>query len=369
MMRAVATMLGLVLMAHVTCAAALAAADAAKTEPAKSPAAAPAKPAPAEPADKIMGEYVGTMTHSVTVTAGIVATATATTPAEAKVIAEGGGNYRAVVTISGITTPSLAIDGLRYPLQLSGKADGNKVALAGKGGDIELKGVIDGGKTLVAESSNGVQFELKYTVHHSPTEGEKPPAGAVVLLPFAEGKPPTLDEWAAPAWKPQDDGSVVSAGADMHTNRKFGDFQLHVEFRVPLEPAGRGQGRGNSGIYLQDLYEMQVLDSFGLPPDPSECAAVYTQVPPTANACFPPGSWQTYDITFRAPRFDADGKKTKDAVVTIMHNGVKVQDSTVIHGPTGAAKGRPEAATGVIRLQFHGHGVRFRNMWLVETKE
>jgi len=322
-----------------------AAPDAAKPEPAKSPSA--------EPVDKIMGDYVGAFTP---------ADKNAGVKAEAAVVAEGGGSYRAVLLI-----PKSAEAARPDRYELAGKGDEKKVTLAGSGPSQEWTGAIEAGK--LAASSKAGKAELKFTVKTSPALGAKPPAGAVILIPYAEGKPPSLGEWAAPAWKPQDDGSVVAAGADIHTNRKFGDIQLHAEFRLPVEPAGRGQDRGNSGVYIQDLYEIQILDSFGRPLGPSECGSVYTQTAPTACACLPPGAWQTFDITFRAPRFDADGKKVKDAAVTVVHNGVKVQDRTAIAGPTGQAKGRPEVAAGVLRLQYHGHPVSFRNVWLVELKD
>jgi hypothetical protein len=302
--------------------------------------------------DAVMGDYVGTFAPA----------GGAAVKAEGKVIAEGGGSYRAVLLI-----PSAADATRTDRYELTGKGDAKKVPLAGAAGAQDWTGAIEGGK--LAAASKAGKAELKFTVKTSPAVGAKPPAGAVVLIPYAEGKPPSLDAWAAPAWKPQADGSVMAAASDIHTNRKFGDIQLHVEFCIPLEAEGRGQGRGNSGIYLEDIYEIQILDSFGLKVGPSECAAVYTQVAPKENACLPPGSWQSYDITFLAPRLDSSGKKVKDASVTVIHNGVKVQDRTTITGPTGSARGKPETATGVLRLQFHEHPVRFRNVWLVELKD
>jgi hypothetical protein len=309
------------------------------------------KPQPAdEPLDKVTGDYVG----------AYVPACGAEEKADAKVIAEGGGNYRVALFMR-------TGDGAPSRIELAGKTEGRKVALAGKAGDVEWSGAIEAGG-LVAESKSG-KCNLKFTVKKSPTEGRKPPAGAVILIPFAEGKPPAMDEWTNSNWLPQADGSVLVAKGDNRTKRLFGDMQLHLEFRVPFEPSQRAQGRGNSGVYIQDLYEIQILDSFGLEPKASECGAVYTQTAPKENACLPPGAWQTYDITFLAPRFDADGRKVKDAVVTVVQNGVKVHDGQAIRGPTGAAKGRPEVKKGPLRLQEHGHPVRFRNVWLVEQDE
>lgn len=303
-----------------------------------------------------MGDYVGTYQ-------ALPATASAARPLEgdAKVIAQGSGRYRVVLTAHDDKAP-------RFSVVLTGSAEGDRVVLAGQGSEVEWKGKVEGGKTLIAESAAG-KFDLKFTVLHSPTEGLKPPSGAIVLLPYTEGKPPSLDEWTGGAWKPIDDGSVMVNGGDTHTKRKLGDFRMHAEFRIPYEPNGRGQDRGNSGFYIDDIYELQVLDLYGLPIANNECGAIYTQIAPKENACFPPKSWQTYDITFHAARVDDSGKKVKNASITVVQNGVKVQDETSISGPTGAARGRPETASGVLRLQDHSHPVRFRNMWFEELKE
>ena len=303
-----------------------------------------------QPLDKVMGDYVGTYTPA----------GGAETKAEAKVIAEGAGNY--FVVLLPATSGAAAAR-----IEVKGKGDAKKVALAGKVGDAEWTGAIEDGK-LAAQSKDG-KFDLKATLRKSPTEGAKPPAGAIVLIPFTEGKPPSMDEWTNPAWQPQADGSVLAVKGDNRTKRQFGDMQLHLEFRIPFEPGGKGQGRGNSGVYIQDLYEIQILDSYGLVSKAGDCGAVYTQTPPKENACLPPGSWQTYDITFGPPRFDADGKKVKDATVTVIQNGVKIHDEQKIPGPTGAAKGKPEVKKAPLRLQEHGHPVRFRNVWVVELEE
>jgi hypothetical protein len=303
-----------------------------------------------EPDDNITGDYVGTYQAQQRSIEG-----------DAKVIAQGGGRYRVVLTAHDDKTP-------HFSVVLTGSAESNRMALAGQGSQADWKGEVDGGKTLMAESAAG-KFDLKFAVRHSPTEGLKPPSDAIVLIPYIEGKAPSMDEWTGGAWKPMEDGSVMVNGGDTHTKRKLGDFRMHAEFRIPLEPDGRGQDRGNSGLYIHDIYELQVLDSYGLPLANNECGAIYTQVAPKENACFPPKSWQTYDITFHAARVDETGKKIKNATITVIQNGVKVQDETSISGPTGAAKGKPEVATAVLRLQDHSHPVRFRNMWYVELKD
>ncbi|MCX5682368.1 MAG: DUF1080 domain-containing protein, partial [Planctomycetota bacterium] len=273
--------------------------------------------------------------------------------ASAKVFGQGGGAFKVVLTPAGGAA-----------VELTGKLEGGKVALKGAGGE---SGTV-GDKKLSAAVGDK-KFELAYTAVKPPTLGEKPPAGASILLPFEEGKKTSLEAWNPPSWTVLDDGSIQVSKGDLFTKQEFGDIKLHLEFRLPYEPAGRGQGRGNSGVYLMDRYEIQVLDSFGLEPKNNDCAAVYTQVAPKVNACLPPGQWQTYDITFHAPRFDAEGKKTKDAVVTVVQNGVTVQDQTVIKSPTGSAKSKPEVKKATFHLQDHQHKVQYRNIWLVELKD
>jgi hypothetical protein len=136
-----------------------------------------------------------------------------------------------------------------------------------------------------------------------------------------------------------------------------------VEFRVPYEPGKGGQGRGNSGVYLQDRYEVQVLDSFGLEPGLGDCGALYQIAAPPPAVCLPPLAWQTFDITFRAPRFDASGRKTENARITVIHNGIKIHDNLELpHTTGGAAPG--EVPSGPLRLQDHGNPVRYRNIWV-----
>jgi hypothetical protein len=163
---------------------------------------------------------------------------------------------------------------------------------------------------------------------------------------------------------------VVAGTGNIATKRGFGDVQLHVEFMEPAPAKGEGQDRGNSGVFLMGIYEVQVLDSYQNPTyADGAVGAIYGQYPPIVNASRPPGEWQTYDIMFHRPRFDANGGLTSPARMTILFNGVLIQDDAVLTGPT-AHKQRPPYARHADRLplilQDHGDLVRFRNIWVRE---
>jgi hypothetical protein len=169
-------------------------------------------------------------------------------------------------------------------------------------------------------------------------------------------------------WSVQDGAMAVNGTGDIETRAAFGDCQLHLEWASPAQPKGESQGRGNSGVFFFGRYEVQILDSFeNATYADGQAAALYGQLPPLVNACRPPGEWQTYDIFFRAPRFDTDGKLASPAQVTVVHNGVLVQLGETLLGQTAhKALARYEAheSAGAIRLQDHGDPVRFRNIWV-----
>lgn len=202
----------------------------------------------------------------------------------------------------------------------------------------------------------------------------KPPSDAIVLF---DGK--DLSQWqredGTPAvWKVENGYmEVVAKGGAIATKRGFGDCQLHVEWATPAPGKGEGQHRGNSGLFLMDKYEVQVLDSYENKTYPDgQAASIYGQHPPMVNASRPPGQWQTYDIVFRRPRFDASGKLLAPARVTVIHNGVLVQDCVEPSGPTGHKQRPPYTAHAdrlPIELQDHGDPVRFRNIWIRELPE
>src|SRR5690242_4875397 len=197
----------------------------------------------------------------------------------------------------------------------------------------------------------------------------RPPSDAIILF---DGK--DLSRWqhkdGVPAkWKVENGYfEVVPKTGQLYTKDSFGDCQLHVEFSEPNPPKGEDQDRGNSGVFLHGLYEVQVLDSYQSKTyADGQAAAVYGQFPPLVNASRPPGQWQTYDIVFHGPRFDAGGKVTRPVRITVVHNGVLVQDNVELTGPTGHHQ-RPPYAAGPeklpLSLQDHNHPVRYRNIWL-----
>jgi hypothetical protein len=200
----------------------------------------------------------------------------------------------------------------------------------------------------------------------------RPPADAVVLFDGTD-----LSRWRekkgkAPAGWRVAHGSfeVVKGAGDIETVQAFGDCQLHVEWAAPSPAVGQDQDRGNSGVFLMGIYEVQVLDSYGNATYPDgQAGALYGQFPPLVNAVRPPGEWQSYDIVFHAPRFDAAGAALRPARMTVFLNGVLVQDARELLGPTTHKVRTPYAAHPdklPLSLQDHGHPVRFRNIWIRE---
>jgi hypothetical protein len=291
-------------------------------------------PAKAGPDYPVQGEYVGT--------AGSAKWG-------AEVIARGDGKFEVNFLPGGLRG-----EGGDYSKAVKATAvtqDG-KVTVADK--DKKWTATIARGN-LTGKTADGMEFTLEHVVRKSKTLGEKPPAGAVVLFDGTNA-----DHW--PKGKIAD-GNLL--GSDIDSKDEFKDQKVHVEFRLSFMPFASGQGRSNSGVYLQHRYEIQVLDSFGLKGANNECGGIYSKKAPLVNMCYPPLTWQTYDIEFKAARFDAAGKKTANAVFTVYHNGVLIHDKAEIDGPTGG--GRDEKDTpGPLHLQGHGGQVQYRNIWVVD---
>ncbi len=235
--------------------------------------------------------------------------------------------------------------------------------------------------SVVVHSENNEIGRLERVTRTSPTLGKSPPEDAVHLF---DGSSSSLKNWNGGE---RSGNGFLKEGT--HTRQKFGDFRLHMEFRLPYKPGKRpsNQDRGNSGVYIYDRYEIQLLETFGLPyyryksdrwkkkfkqhlgynPQSGRsrwCGAFYAYRSPRLNATYPPLTWQTFDVEFRAPRIE-NGEKVKNARVTVWQNGIKTHERVLEHG-TGAGKGKNPVSEGGIYLQDHGNPIRFRNIWIVE---
>ena len=289
----------------------------------------------------------------------------------AQVIALGKGQYRVVLMNE--------FDTRREPIAvLEGRRDGESVEFEGKtfiadqGLELEIQAVIKNGKFVGKFKGDEFgSFGMSKIVRLSPKLGTKPPEGAIVLF---DGK--NFNQWRHAKkkkgedkvkWELVDGAMRVKPGTgSIITKKQFGDVKLHIEFRTPFMPEKRGQARGNSGVYLQGRYEVQILDSYGLEGLDNECGGIYNVDRPAVNMCAPPRQWQTYDITFRAPRFDATGKMIRNPTLTVLHNNVEVHHETKVGGATTASLGGKASEPGPIYLQDHGNKVEFRNIWVVE---
>lgn len=274
------------------------------------------------------------------------------TKSGAQVIALGDGKFDAVGYKGGLPG-----DGWKRGDE-SKKGSGAVVNGAIEINSDEAKVKIKDGVFTIYALDNVKLGELKKVERKSPTLGAKPPEGAKVLF---DGT--TADNF--------ENGKLIEgnllAATNVVSKLKLLDHTMHIEFRTPFMPKSRGQGRGNSGVYLQGRYECQVLDSFGLDGADNECGGIYSINKPIVNACLPPLNWQTYDIDFKAARYDATGKKIENGRTTIRHNGIVIHDDQELkHGTPGHAPEGP-AAYGLF-LQDHGNPVAFRNIWVVEKK-
>lgn len=269
----------------------------------------------------------------------------------AQVIALGDGKFRGVFFFGGLPGDGWSRGG--QMLEVDSTTDDGKVTFAGDNGSAKL---VDG-KLVVTDIGGNEIAKLEKVERKSPTLGAKPPAGAKVLF---DGS--SVDNWRGGKLF---DGNLLLAGTT--SKDEFQDFTLHLEFRTPFVPTARGQGRGNSGLYLQNRYEVQILDSFGLEGANNECGGFYSIKEPAVNMCLPPLTWQTYDVDFTAARFEGD-KKVKNARVTIKHNGVPIYEDFELPNLTPGGAPSEFPGKGPFMLQAHGNPVTYRNIWVVEKK-
>ena len=220
------------------------------------------------------------------------------------------------------------------------------------------------GANLLDEYKSGIVWPEPPVIQ--PGEGSAPPSDAIVLF---DGK--DLSQWEGGENWLIEDGVATVQKSGITSKQSFGDCQLHLEFATPSEVKGSGQGRGNSGVYLMQHYEVQILDSFENETYfDGQCASIYKQSPPIVNVCRKPGEWQTYDIIFTAPKFAEDGKVLKPAYVTVLQNGVLVQNHFELQGGTfwdAPPHYEKHADKLPINLQNHGNPMRFRNIWIREN--
>ncbi|MCX7872690.1 MAG: DUF1080 domain-containing protein [Verrucomicrobiae bacterium] len=272
----------------------------------------------------------------------------------AQIIALGNDRFRMVIHKGGLpgagwdNSPKTEIDGKRVEngsIMFTNKQNGWIYTLA--------RG------TITIKTDTDQTYTMTKTNRTSPTLGAKPPKDALVLFDGSN-----CDAWQGGHF---DELGQKLLAAGCKSKQWFTNFTLHLEFYLPFKPTARGQDRANSGVYLQDRYEIQVLDSFGLKGEDNECGGIYTQARPLVNMCFPPLTWQTYDVDFTAAKYDESGKKIKNAIVTVKHNGVLIHENLELKGPTGGGK-KEDPNGGPIQLQGHGNPVFYRNIWIVEKK-
>ena len=292
--------------------------------------------AQADPDFAIQGEYVGE---------GVLVD-DSKDKVGAQVIAQGNGGFQVVVYQGGLPGDGWKRGDERFVME------GTAAELKGR----ELIGKIADGKLTISDADGKQKLQLARTERKSPTLGEKPPAGAVVIFDGSN-----LDKFLPIEGHLTDDKFLISGAT---VKPEFNNYRLHLEFRLSWMPDARGQGRSNSGVYLHDCYECQVLDSFGLEGRNNECGGFYQAKEPDVNMCLPPMVWQTYDIDLTAPKFEG-GKKVANARVTIRHNGVLIHDNFELPGATPGGKPEGPGPRG-LQLQGHGNKVYYRNIWLQE---
>ena len=304
--------------------------------------------------DKIMGNYQGAFASK-----GWEAT-----PIRAEVIAMSKIAWRINLYIGGE-------DGAEKKFELPAKLDKGTPVVDGT---VELKGEYKVSGTLKDETFVGKldgkdqdgEFTLKRVMLQSPTLGKPMPEGGISLLDgtnIATNWVRTPEQWCMQA-----DGSMEVCSSSLMTKQEFGDAEYHIEFMCPFKANARDQERGNSGVYFMGRYEVQVLDNFGDATADNWCGGIYKRARPITNASLPPLTWQTYDVTFIAPKFDASGNKVSDAEITVLHNGKLIHDKVKLSGPTPGGVSDVDGPKGPILLQDHDNPVRYKNIWVKPIK-
>ncbi|MEX2673545.1 MAG: DUF1080 domain-containing protein [Phycisphaeraceae bacterium] len=212
----------------------------------------------------------------------------------------------------------------------------------------------EGDSFVVSNAAGSDVGKLEPVFRESPNAGKKAPEGAIVLFDGSN-----VDQLRD--GRMTEDGLLIEGATSL---LEFEDATIHLEFKIPFMPDGSAENRANSGVYIQNRYEVQILDTFGQLPPKNGMAALYRQRAADLNMTFPPLQWQTYDIKFTAPRFDETGEKTANARFTVIHNGVVVHDDVELPHGTGAGQARGEGGPGPLHLQDHGAPVRYRNVWI-----
>lgn len=295
--------------------------------------------AKADPDFALQGEYVGQ---------GVLPDGTQGRVG-AQVIARGNGQFEIYLLTGGLPGEGWKRGGQRT--RLDGQRQGKVVSVEGD----SISGQIAEGKMTLAAGDAKTKLELKRVERQSPTLGAKPPEGAVVLFDGTG-----LDYF--PGATMSEEKNLV---AGTSSKDEFNSYKLHLEFRLSWMPWAGGQRRSNSGVYIHNCYELQVLDSFGLEGRHNECGGLYSIKEPDLNMCLPPMVWQTYDLDFTAPEFDQQGNKVANARMTLRHNGVVIHDDLELPGATPGGQDEGPGPRG-IHLQGHGCHVQYRNIWLVE---
>lgn len=286
-----------------------------------------------------------------------------------KLIARGGDKYEGLFEVTG----PQGSHSFRLPITATTSADATQFAgeadLGGDHGKASWSGTLSSG-TLTSKWKDS-KHDAAMTLHKahltSPTLGMQPPKDAIVLF---DGT--STDEWLDKSgqpikWQLVEDGAMEIApkSGSIKSKQTFGDHRLHVEFKTPLMADKQGQARGNSGVYVQGRYEVQVLDSFGLPPKDNEAGGIYKASIPRENASLPPGEWQTYDIEFVAPTANDKGELAEAGEITVWHNGRLIHNKVPLKEPTPSGLDSKIAGEQSLMLQDHSNPVQFRNIWAI----